>query len=228
MDHLESLLTTHRKQYRHAVIISESVFSMDGDISPISELIRLKRANDAQLMIDDAHGVGMYGENGYGVLENIYDIDIAAGTFGKALGSYGGYVACSKIIADYLVNHCRFFIYSTALPEELLKWNLNAWQLLPTLKSERDHVHRLAKRMRQTLSEKWECLGQTHIVPVLTKSADEAKALETHLKSKGFWVHAIRPPTVPENACRLRFSLTAHHTEIHIMEVCHELNAFVS
>ena len=227
MNHLEALLSAHRKQFSRALIVTESVFSMDGDFSPIIDLIRLKSANDAQLMIDDAHGVGMFGDQGYGCLENVNEIDLATGTFGKALGSYGGYVACSQTIRDYLVNHCRFFIYSTALPEALLKWNLSTWRALPNLKNERDDVQRLAQKMREGLPGR-KCFGETHIVPVLAGSVDVAKRLEERFLNRGIWVSAIRPPTVPENKCRLRFSITALHSDDHISEVCEVLNADLS
>lgn len=223
LNHLSTLLSKHRSQFRHALIVSESIFSMDGDMAPLNDLIALKTKHDSILMIDDAHGVGMEGANGFGLTENQPEIDIVAGTFGKALGSYGGYIASTRNIIDALINKCRSLIFSTALPEVVIARNLWAWERLPSMAEERLHVKTLSHLFRAKLANHFQVLGNSHIIPVITNNPAAAKSLEKQCIKAGIWVSAVRPPTVPITSCRLRFCITACHTEAHLEEAIYAL-----
>lgn len=224
VNHLKNLLCQKRSTFRYALIVSESIFSMDGDKAPLADLLDLKEAFNCLLMIDDAHAVGMEGPTGYGLCEGVSKIDIVAGTFGKALGSYGGYIACSSIIRDFLINKCRSFIFSTSLPETILLRNIQMWKMVSKLSDKRDYARSLSATLRTALSGKFTCLGNTHIVPVLTATAEQAKGLETACLEAKLWVTAVRPPAVPPNKCRLRFCITSQHTYDHIKEIARALS----
>lgn len=210
--HLASLLNTHRNSTQPKFILTESVFSMDGDVAPIDDIVSLARDHDAILICDDAHATGVLGEGGQGLSG---ESDIVIGTFSKALGSYGAYVACSQGIRDYLVNRCTGLIYSTALPPSLLGAIDAALDLIPDMDAERAHVAGLAASLRQKVSEIGFDTGTstTQIVPVMTGDADSALSLSGRLRDAGYWVTPIRPPTVPKGSARLRLSFSAIHTQ---------------
>jgi 8-amino-7-oxononanoate synthase len=166
------------------------------------------------LYIDEAHATGLFGPDGFGLcVEHKGKIDIVMGTFGKALGSFGAYVACSAVIRDYLLQRCGGLIYSTALPPMVLGAIEAALQLLPQLQNERTYVQQQAMRLRQALQRQgWNCgASTTHIIPVILGDEHTATALADRLMQKGFLVPAIRPPTVPRGTSRLRISLNAAH-----------------
>jgi 8-amino-7-oxononanoate synthase len=217
--HLAELLTQYQSDKSPKFILTESVFSMDGDIAPVPEIARLARAHDAMLIVDDAHATGILGEGGCGLSGGA---DIVIGTFSKALGSFGAYVACSEGIRDYLVNRCSGFIYSTALPPPVLGAIDAALDLVPGLEGARAHVAGLAARFR----EEARALGydtaasSTQIVPVLAGTAEATLELSARLREAGFWATAIRPPTVPQGSARVRLAFTAAHTEADIDGLC--------
>ena len=217
--HLAELLTPFQGDSRPKFILTESVFSMDGDTAPLAEIVRLARAHDAMLIVDDAHATGILGEGGCGLSEGA---DLVIGTFSKAVGSFGAYVACSQGIRDYLVNRCSGFIYSTALPPPVLGAIDAALDLLPGLADARMHVAGLAARFR----EEAQALGydtgasSTQIVPVIAGSADAAFRLSARLREAGFWATPIRPPTVPQGTARVRFAFTEAHTEQDVDDLC--------
>ena len=220
MEHLESLLKkshAHNKVKRR-MIITDTVFSMDGDIAPLKEIVLLCEKYDALLMIDDAHATGILGENGRGGLEHFgirSDSIIQMGTLSKAMGCYGGFVAGSREMVDLVTNKARSFIYSTSLPPALCEAGVKAIDII-------DHRSKgLRKRLwknRERLFERLKGLGfetldsETPIIPVMAGSADNALKLAKRLYRNKIFVPAIRPPTVPEGKCRLRFSVTAGHT----------------
>ena len=133
LDHLKSLLKNNRKNFKQALIITESVFSMDGDRAPISGLVKLKEEYNCKMMVDEAHATGIFGKNGSGIVEeeNLSErIELIMGTFSKALGSFGAYLACSERVKKYLINTCRSFIYSTALPPSVIAANIKSLELV--------------------------------------------------------------------------------------------------
>ena len=215
-DHLSNILEEKRKQYNRVFVVSESVFSMDGDLVDLRKLVDLKEQFNCVLYLDEAHAVGVYGSKGLGLAEQeelVGDIDILLGTFGKALAGLGGFVACSEEVADYLVNRARPFIYSTSLPPVCLNWLLFVLDRVPTMVKEREKLHRLAENLRQELlREGLMTGGSSQIIPVLIGDSGKTISVAEKLRASGFWVTAVRPPTVPANTARLRLSLSAAFT----------------
>jgi 8-amino-7-oxononanoate synthase len=167
------------------------------------------------LIVDDAHATGILGEGGRGLSG---EADIVIGTFSKALGGFGAFVAGSQTIRDYLVNRCAGLIYSTALPPPVLGAIDAALDLLPQLDGARTHVARLAASFRALAKERGCDTGAsaTQIVPLIAGSAEAALALAERLRAAGFWATAIRPPTVPAGTARVRLAFTAAHTDADI------------
>jgi 8-amino-7-oxononanoate synthase len=209
---LAELLTQYQGDSRSKFILTESVFSMDGDVAPLDEIARLAREHGATLIVDDAHATGILGEGGRGLSG---DADIVIGTFSKALGSFGAYVACTATLRDYLVNRCSGLIYSTALPPPVLGAIDAALDLVPDMDAAREHVAGLATRFRARAHALGHDTGAsaTQIVPVIAGTADAALRLSATLREAGFWGTAIRPPTVPQGTARVRLAFTASHTE---------------
>lgn len=214
LGHLEDILHTHDSASCHRIIVSESVFGMDGDRADLAALGQLAGKYSAMLYIDEAHATGVFGKSGFGLAADCpQQIDIAMGTFGKALGSFGSYIACDAVLRDYLVQRCGGLVYSTALPPAVLGAMAAALDLLPSLDRERAHLLALADRLRSALrGQGWDCGDSTtQILPVIVGSEENALALAAALKQEGFLVPAIRPPTVPAGTARLRLSLSAAH-----------------
>ncbi len=216
LNHLEDLLKNHRSRYRRALIVVESVYSMDGDQVPISELLELRGRYGAMLMIDEAHAIGVFGTKGEGIISQTGAdaVDVILGTFGKALGGYGAFVAVSNRMKQFLLNRARTFIFSTALPPAVIGANLAAVKLLEEEPERRSRVCELASELRQALKED---LGlntpsESQIVPVMVGDSQSALSLAESLWDAGFFVKAIRPPTVPEGTARIRLSVTANHS----------------
>jgi len=209
--HLAELLDRHSSRDRPAFILTESVFSMDGDVAPIPEIAQLGREHSAMLVVDDAHATGILGEGGRGLSDGA---DLVIGTFSKALGSFGAYVACSETMREYLVNRCGALIYSTALPPQVLGAIDAALDLMPSLDGERKRVADLGAHFRSKAQELgYDTAGSaTQIVPVVAGTADAALRLSAALREAGFWATAIRPPTVPQGTSRVRCVFTAAHT----------------
>lgn len=239
VDDLAGLL--ERKGARSAegrnFIVSDSVFSMDGDIAPVKALSDLAGTHNGLLMLDDAHGFGVLGESGGGIAEEASldqaSLPILMGTLGKALGSYGAFIAGSKTLIDTLINFGRSYIYSTATPPALAAATLAALEIVQTQPERRAQLLKNIERFKAGLSE----LGITHTdsatpIQVLTVGDNEmALRWQQKLEQRGFLVAAIRPPTVPVNTARLRFAISAAHrvTQIDgllaaIAEVHGELN----
>jgi len=215
MDHLAALLQKHQ-QARRKLIVTDSVFSVDGDLAPLRELVALKERYGAWLMIDEAHGTGVFGARGAGLAEALgltEAIEIHMGTFSKALGSFGAYVAGSAPLIEMLHNKARSFIYSTALPPPVLGAMQAAVEIVRQEPARRSYLLTQAALFRQRLQEGGlETLAsETQIIPVLV--GDNALALEyaAALRQQGLMAVAIRPPTVPPGCARLRFSLSAAH-----------------
>lgn len=208
--HLADVLDAHGEDQSPKFIVTESVFSMDGDVAPMAALKELARAHGAMLIVDDAHATGVLGAAGRGLAEGA---DVILGTFSKALGAFGGFVACSAALRDYLINACSGLIYSTALPPPALGAIDAALDLLPTLDAERHHLVHLATSLRSGAQALGLDVGSssTQIVPLIVGEAEAALRLSRQLKQAGFWVAAIRPPTVPRGSARLRVALSSAH-----------------
>jgi len=217
IEHLSTLLEKYRDQYEDVWLVTESVFSMDGDIAPINELIKLKHKFDLKLYIDEAHGVGCYGEQGLGVCETlnaIDDIDLIIGTFGKALAGYGGYAVCDNLYKEALVNFSRPWLFSTSLPPITIEWNQHVWQHQSQRNDLREKLANIALDYRSTLSsENFNTAGQSHIVPVIYSSNEEAVSASLALQEIGVLALPIRSPTVKAGTERIRFSLSANLPE---------------
>jgi 8-amino-7-oxononanoate synthase len=197
------------------VILTESVFSMDGDVAPVAALVELARAHDAILYVDEAHATAVLGPGGAGLSASVLGgVDVIMGTFSKALGGFGAYVAGSRALIDWLTNAASGFVFSTALPPGVLGAVDAALDLVPGMDAERAHLVDLATRLRRGLSE----LGIDHgasasqIVPAVIGGEREALALASALEQRGLLAAAIRPPTVPPGTSRLRLALRATHT----------------
>ncbi len=209
---IKEILEQKRASYKKVLICMETIYSMDGDMGPVSEVLRLARQHDAMLRADEAHAVGVFGENGEGIIgqRDVPRPDIIIGTFGKALGGYGAFCATTKAFRDYLINKARGLIYSTALPPAGLAANLKALELLPDLENERKGLLLCAKDLRDFLVKELGLRtdGDSQIVPLILNSVQEVLELEAFLKDRGILARAIRPPTVPKDSPRIRFSLS--------------------
>jgi len=201
------------------LIVSDGVFSMDGDLARLAELVTLKREFGALLMVDDAHGTGVLGERGRGSAELcrvIDEIDIHMGTFGKALGSFGAYGAASREIIDYLVNRARSFIFSTALPPAVASASIAALGLVDSEEGAilRKRLSDNADFFRSALRESgFDTMGsESQIIPILVGEAGPTMEFSGQLLAEGIFVQGIRPPTVPAGSCRLRCTVMATHT----------------
>jgi 8-amino-7-oxononanoate synthase len=214
MDHLESLLRRHRSRCRSALIVTESVFSMDGDVPDLERLVQLRRDYDAVLIVDEAHAVGAVGPRGLGVCAARglgSEVDFLVGTFGKALASYGAFVVCDARARPCLINRARPFIFTTALPPAVVHWTRRTLERAVGMDRERAHLARLAGNLRAALRAAGaNTAGDAHIVPVLLGETRHATDLAERLRAAGFLALAIRPPTVPAGTARLRLSLTAN------------------
>jgi len=221
LDHLEQLITENKdKGHSRIIIVTESVFSMDGDIADINSLVALAEKFNAFLIVDEAHATGVFGHQGMGLTCG-HNIDLVVGTFGKAAGSFGAYLACSKKLRDYMINCCSGLIYTTALPPSVLGAVDAALDLIPTMDRQRQSLLNNAEYLRKSFHEEGWQTGQssTQIIPVMVGKEAEALALSKYLEENGILISAIRPPTVPEGASRIRLSLSALHTRDHIDRV---------
>ena len=212
LDHLRALLAESAATSSRRVIVTESVFSMDGDVSDIDALVELAGAFDALLVIDEAHATGVLGERGMGLTCG-KAVDLSVGTFGKALGSFGAYVACGETLWEYLVNCCSGFIYTTALPPAVLGAVDAALELVPQMDAQRQTLLAHANYLRGALrAQGWDTGTATaQIVPLMVGAEGEALALNAYLEKNGVLAAAIRPPTVEPGRARLRLALSALH-----------------
>lgn len=216
--HLEKLLIASRNQgVSRRVIVTESVFSMDGDLCDMDALAALAQKHDALLMVDEAHATGVFGEKGMGLTCG-KPVDLVMGTFGKGCGSFGAYVACSSAVRDFLVNRCAGFIYSTGLPPAVLGSIDAALDLVPSMDAERRTLLNNAAHLRERLSVMGFDTGRsaTQIIPVIVGPEQAAIDLSRFLETQGFLAVAIRPPSVPEGQSRVRISLSALHTRLDV------------
>lgn len=214
LNHLEELLKKAAGQ--RVLIITDSVFSVDGDLAPLRELVALKEKYGAWLMIDEAHASGVFGPRGAGLAAELgltAQIEVHLGTFSKAFGCFGAYVAGSRVLIDFLHNRARSFIYSTSLPAPVLGAIREALRIVREEEEPRLYLRRQAAWFRQQLQAAgFDTLGsESQIVPVLVGDNARALAFAAALREQGLFAVAIRPPTVPPGTARIRFSLSAVH-----------------
>ncbi|HEY3731395.1 MAG TPA: 8-amino-7-oxononanoate synthase [Steroidobacteraceae bacterium] len=200
------------------LIVTDGVFSMDGDLAPVAQLTQLAAARDCDLMVDDAHGLGVIGATGRGTLQvtdTMRAVPILVGTLGKAFGTFGAFVAGDSALIEYLIQRARTYIYSTALPAAVAAASRAALRLAQSESWRRQRLQELVQRFRTAAG----ALGlpltssTTPIQPLIVGDSAHALALSEGLMSAGFWVAAIRPPTVPRGAARLRITFSAAHHE---------------
>ncbi len=213
------------------LVITDAVFSMDGDLAPLPELLALCEQHDAWLLIDDAHGFGVLGEQGRGSLAHFGIASkrvICMATLGKAAGVFGAFVAAEQVVIDTLINHARSYVYTTATPPALASALLESLRLIANGDELRDHLQRLIAQLRSGLrSLPWSVMpSATAIQPLLVGGNQAALNLSDGLRERGIWVAAIRPPTVPQGTARLRITLSAAHRAADVtrlIESLHEL-----
>jgi 8-amino-7-oxononanoate synthase len=222
LDHLQSLLQKYRNHEQPKFIVVESVYSMDGDRANLSGLIQLAKEHHAMLYVDDAHAVGVYGENGFGIAPAFSnDIDIIMGTFSKGLGSFGGYIGCSETMKRYLINKCRGLIYSTGPSPAVLGAMSAALDVVPHFVHERTRLMQYADTLRAYFKVRQLNYGNadTHIVPWIIGDAEKTRQASQLLEERGILATSIRPPTVPLGKSRIRFCLSAVHSEADIEQL---------
>ncbi|MTI88024.1 MAG: 8-amino-7-oxononanoate synthase [Balneolaceae bacterium] len=214
--HLEQQLkSAEGKEYNRIWILTETVFSMDGDRNDLDKLICLSEQYNALLFSDDAHAIGVLGEKGLGLNHGKEGIDISVGTFGKAFGVFGAFIGCSKPMKEYLVNHCPGFIYTTALPPGVVGAISKTLNLVPKMDDQRDELLRNTAYIKAEL----QALGfntadsDSQIIPVIIGDEKDTMNLSGWLEEQGIWASAIRPPTVQQGLSRIRITLTAKHTK---------------
>jgi len=223
-NHLADLLGSEGRRARRRLIVSDTVFSMDGDRAPLADLLELAERFDCLLLIDEAHATGVLGELGRGVTDLLpvgswsWDRLIKVGTLSKALGTQGGFVCGSRRPIDFLVNRARPYIFSTALAPPLAAAARRAVAIVREEPERRRHVAALAEQLRQGLRELGGAMAESccQIVPLIVGEARAAVALSRRLEEQGLLVPAIRPPSVPQGSARLRISVTAGHSEADI------------
>jgi 8-amino-7-oxononanoate synthase len=218
MEKLENILKKSSK-YKRKLIVTDSVFSMDGDLAPLPDIVRIAAKHNAMVMVDEAHGTGVFGKNGMGVVEHFNlnnDVDIVMGTLSKAIGSLGGYVTGNMDLISYLRNKARSFMYTTALPPAVCAASITGIKLIQEDSSTRyslwQNVHFVQDKLRSlninTVS------SESQIIPILIGDAQKAVAISKSLYERGILIPAIRPPTVPVNSSRLRMTIMSSHTQM--------------
>ncbi|OEY65235.1 8-amino-7-oxononanoate synthase [Marinobacter sp. X15-166B] len=209
----------------HKLVVTDGVFSMDGDLAPLRELAGLCRTYNALLMVDDAHGIGVLGRHGGGLVDQLglseQEVPLLMGTLGKALGTGGAFVAGPELLIDYLVQKARSYIYTTAMPPALASATCASLDLVAREPERREHVLALVRRFRAGATALGYQLlpSATPIQPILVGDNQTALELSARLEARGILVGAIRPPTVPAGEARLRVTLTASHTEADVQRL---------
>jgi 8-amino-7-oxononanoate synthase len=232
INHLESLLRACHNDARPKFIVTETVFGMDGDMAPLEEIAALAKTFNAFVYLDEAHATGVFGLHGYGLSPAVDWQDIPhmiMGTFSKAIGVSGGYIACHRIMRDFIVNKGAGFVYSTAPSPAVMGAAFHAWTLVKSLDKERNTLQNMGNTLRNMLKDRGFNIGtsQTHIIPIILNQ--DAKCLKTQkaLFQEGIMVSCIRPPTVPPGTSRLRIALTHHHTHQDLQRLVETLSRVV-
>ena len=219
-----------RVEARPALVVTDGVFSMDGDVAPLPELLELARRHGARLMVDEAHATGAVGPGGRGSVAAAGlngEVDVVVGTLGKALGSYGAYACANRETIDFLVNTARPFIFSTAPPPPALGAALAALRLLEAEPQLVDRLQANAETLRAALADEGFEVGQsrTQIVPIQVGGAEATMELCEAALRRGVFAQGIRPPTVPEGSCRLRCTVMATHRPEELANAARQIGA---
>ena len=247
---LRALLERHRGEHRRCLIVTDSLFSMDGDLAPLAEIVRLKKLFDAQLLVDEAHATGVLGEHGRGAAELLgveHEIDATVGTLSKAMGAMGGFVAGPGVLIEMIRNAGRAFMYTTALPPAICAAAIKTLEIVEKEPYRRRKLLEMSRNVRARLgelngfgdarrtasaapgpaAEKGELSKiATQIIPIIVGDAGKALEVSGRLLEAGFLVPAIRPPTVPQGASRLRVSLSAAHEQADLDRFVEAFNQF--
>jgi 8-amino-7-oxononanoate synthase len=222
VDWVEQFLSAERNRFENVWIVTDGVFSMDGHIAPLRELVSLSERFEANMIVDEAHATGVLGE-GRGVCHELgvqSKVAIRIGTLSKAIGSQGGFACGPGVVIDYLINHCRPLIFSTSLSPMAVQAAIDGFESLESEPWRREKVTQLARQFRNGFG--LDCSApesSVPIIPILLKSDVDALSLSQKLNEAGFYVPAIRPPTVPEGTSRIRISLSAQHDEAEVVEL---------
>ncbi|WP_293735145.1 8-amino-7-oxononanoate synthase [uncultured Acinetobacter sp.] len=216
LQHLEQLLQKYHQdeQIERVIVVTESIFSMDGDETDLAALAQLKqRYVKTMLYVDEAHAIGVRGEQGLGCAEQygvLDQIDFLVGTFGKAIASIGGYIICDPIIRDYLINKMRPLIFSTALPPISMAWSDFIFNKVLSMQQQRQHLAEISRYLQQAVIAKgFSSPSSSHIIPIILGESQAAIEKARYVQQQGFYAMPVRPPTVPQNSSRLRISLTS-------------------
>lgn len=228
MQSLASILEKTHNQYESIIIVSEGLFSMDGDLAQLDSLCAFKQQySNVMLYLDEAHSVGVFGENGLGLASLGYEnsIDFLVYTFGKAIGSFGACMICSPHLKDFFINKARGFIYSTAIAPINVAWNLFVFQKLKSMQNRRKHLLNLSELLRKECAKyNISLMGEAQILSLIAHTNENALLLADKLSHKGFFAPAIKTPSVPPNTARLRISLTSNMQEEMMIEIVSALN----
>ena len=228
LNHLDALLKKYQadQTFERIIIVTESIFSMDGDEADLAALVALKKQySNVMLYVDEAHAIGVRGKQGLGIVEQahvIQDVDFIVGTFGKALASVGAYLICDPIIRDFLINKMRPLIFSTAQPPICMAWTNFILQKVVKMNDQREYLKALSHSLNtQILAKNYDCPSSSQIVPVIVGDSIQTVALAHEMQKAGFYIMPVRPPTVPQGASRLRICLNTRIDQ-------HDLDRLVS
>jgi 8-amino-7-oxononanoate synthase len=215
---LERILEQYANQYKSVFIVTESIFSMDGDTANLERLVEIKDRYRAKLYVDEAHAFGVAGDAGLGCAHHkhlVHRIEYIVCTLGKACASEGAFIVCDATTKQWLINKSRTLIFTTATPPINILWTHFVVKKIAEMKKEREHLRQISIRLRNKLAG-LNILGDTHIIPVVTGENDQCISLAAKMQSKGIWVMPVRYPTVPLGQARIRLSLTAAMSNEHI------------
>lgn len=209
--------TLRRSKHRRKLIVTDGVFSMDGDIAPLIELVEIKERYGAILMVDEAHATGVTGTNGRGVIDLFGltgRVEVIMGTLGKALGTYGAYIATSKLLREYLINSARSFIFSTSLPPSVCGSAIKAFDLIENEPELIAKLHENVSELKEGLKKFYHPINNNEIpiIPLILGDAEKTMRICEELLDDGIFIQGIRPPSVPKGTSRLRLTVTAIHT----------------
>ena len=221
--HLAQLLKKYAHKYSDILIVCESIYSMDGDTAPMRDIIQLKKEYNARVLVDEAHSIGLYGDNGNGWLNEhgwINDVDILLCPFGKAFGLSGAMLLASRAVVALIKSKCRGYIYSTALPIAVAIGIDAACTIIKSSTSLRIKLQQNIETFKSHIATS----SSTQIQPVMIGDSKRAVQIEKILIDSGFFVRAVHHPTVPKGQSRLRITLTAHHNSDHITSLAHQIH----
>ena len=217
-EHLEKIILKNYANYNRIILVTESIFSMDGDESNLKKLVELKeKYKKILLYVDEAHAIGVVGNKGLGLAEKencIEKIDFLVGTFGKAIASVGAYIICNKLVKENLINKMRPLIFSTALPPLNIAWTRFIMENINNFSKEREHLQKISEKLRLSIKQKYsQTMSFSHIIPLVFGESRTSLEKAEILCENGFYALPVRPPAVPAGSSRIRFSLNASITD---------------